>query len=99
METQDAALFRIAVAIEECVRKQKRRDILRGDIAGGYRLLTDGKQRIVEGTSVNQYESAAGAIAVQGEAVSARNEHHRPARFDRRKEKRVPVVRSRTASE
>ena len=73
METQDATLVRIAVLIEECVGKQKRRDVLRGDIAGGYRLSDDGggtasrKQRIPEGSFVNQYESAAGAIAIQGE--------------------------------
>ena len=99
METQDATLVRIAVLIEECVGKQKRRDVLGGDIAGDYRLSDDGggtasrKQRIPEGSFVNQYETAAGAIAIQSETVSARNQDHRPARFGRRIEKRVPVLR------
>ena len=102
METQDATSVRNPVDIsEEYVRKQKRRDILCGDIAGGYRLSDDRSgtaksrtQRIVEGIFVNKDESATGAIAIQGELVSARNEDHRPARSDRRIEKGVPVLRS-----
>src|SRR3974390_3323380 len=101
METQDATLVRVAVLIEECVGKQKRRDVLRGDIAGAYRLSDDGggtaqsgKHRVPEGIFVNQYEGAGGAIALQGEAVSARNEDHGPVRSERRLEKRVPVLRS-----
>jgi hypothetical protein len=79
--TQEATIFRIAVDIVDCVRKQKRRDILRGDIAGGYRLSDDGggtaKSRtrcVVEGVFVNEYERAVGTIAIQSELVSARKD-------------------------